>query len=75
VETAIGQDTDRGHLIGRLQRLRAIVPVFAEELANSRRQSARLGLENRNLVEQVRELQRRRTDTSDSRGGGDAVRF
>jgi hypothetical protein len=68
------QDTDREHLIDRLHSLRVIVPVFAEELANSRRQSARLRLENRSLLEQVRQLKRQRLDASDSRAGGDAVR-
>ena len=68
------QDTDREHLIDRLLSLRVIVPVFAEELANSRRQSARLRLENRSLLEQVRQLKRQRLDASDSRAGGDAVR-
>ena len=69
------QDTDREHLIDRLLSLRVIVPVFAEELANSRRQSAGLRLENRGLLEQVRQLQRQRIDASDSRTVGGGVRF
>jgi hypothetical protein len=33
---------DRDHLLDRLQHPRAIVPVFAQELASARRQAARL---------------------------------
>jgi hypothetical protein len=50
---------DREYLLDRLQSLRTIVPVFAKELASARRQVARLRQENRRLVEQVRQLQRR----------------
>jgi hypothetical protein len=49
---------DREHLLDRLDRLRAILPAFAEELASSRRQAAALRVENRGLLAEVRRLQR-----------------
>lgn len=49
---------DREHLLDRLNRLRAILPAFAEELASSRRQTAALRNENRGLLAEVRRLQR-----------------
>lgn len=48
---------DREHLLDRLDRLRAILPAFAEELASSRRQAAALRIENRGLLAEVRRLQ------------------
>lgn len=48
---------DRDQLLDRLQRLRAILPVFAQELASARRQAAALRVENRGLLEEVRRLQ------------------
>ncbi len=48
---------DREHLLDRLNRLRAILPAFAEELASSRRQTAALRNENRGLLAEVRRLQ------------------
>lgn len=47
---------DRDHLLERLQRLRTIMPVFAQELAGARRQAAALRVENRRLLEEVRRL-------------------
>ncbi|MGC2372336.1 MAG: hypothetical protein WA484_00530 [Solirubrobacteraceae bacterium] len=47
---------DREHLLDRLHRLRGILPVFAQELANARRQAAALRVENRRLLEEVRRL-------------------
>jgi hypothetical protein len=55
------RDADREHLLDRLQSLRTIVPVFAQELASARRQAARLRAENGRLLEQVRRLQKKRT--------------
>lgn len=52
---------DREHLLDRLDRLRAILPAFAEELASSRRQAAALRVENRVLLAEVRRLQREST--------------
>lgn len=49
--------TDREQLLDRLHNLRAVLPVFAQELASARRQAARLRVENGKLLEQVRELQ------------------
>lgn len=50
---------DREHLLDRLQHLRGILPVFAQELANARRQAAALRVENRGLLEEVRRLRAR----------------
>lgn len=49
---------ERERLLDRLQHLRTIVPVFAQELASARRQAAWLRAENSWLLEQVRQLQR-----------------
>jgi hypothetical protein len=50
---------DRDHLLERLRNLRAILPVLATELASTRRQAARLRVENRRLAEQLRRAQGR----------------
>lgn len=55
---AVAGELDREHLLDRLMHLRAILPVFAEELASSRRQAAVLRVENRGLLAEVRRLQR-----------------
>lgn len=61
----------RDHLLERLHHLRTIVPVFAEELANARRESARLRVENRRLLNEVQRLQReRRAGGEDREGAG-----
>lgn len=52
---------DREHLLDRLNRLRSILPAFAEELAHSRRQAAALRVENRELLAEVQRLQRERS--------------
>lgn len=52
---------DREHLFDRLDRLRAILPAFAEELASPCRQAAALRVEHRGLLAQVRRLQRQST--------------
>ena len=67
------RQADRARLLARLQNLRTIVPVFAEELASARRQAARLRaarlrLENGRLVEQVRRLQHERIGRGRARG-------
>jgi len=49
---------DRAQLLDRLQSLRSILPVFAQDLAGARRQVATLRLENSRLLERVRALQR-----------------
>jgi hypothetical protein len=55
---------DRDHLIERLHHLRTILPVFAQELASSRRQAAALRVENRGLVDEVRRLRAQRGASS-----------
>jgi hypothetical protein len=55
---------DRDHLLERLHHLRTILPVFAQELASSRRQAAALRDENRGLVDEVRRLRRERGDSA-----------
>ncbi len=52
--------SDRDHLLERLHHLRTILPVFAQELANSRRQAAALRVENSGLVDEVLRLRRER---------------
>jgi hypothetical protein len=56
----------RAEAIDRLERLRSVVPVFAQEVASARRQAAGLRAENSWLMEQVRQLQRGRTQSSPS---------
>ena len=50
----------RAEAIDRLERLRSVVPVFAQELMSARRQAAQLRAENGWLIEQARQLQRSR---------------
>jgi hypothetical protein len=49
----------RAEAISRLEQLRSVVPVFAQEVLSARRQAAFLRAENGWLLEQVRQLQRR----------------
>jgi hypothetical protein len=49
---------NRAEAIDRLEHLRSVVPVFAQELASARRQVARLREENGWLLEYARQLQR-----------------
>ncbi len=59
--------TDRDHLLEHLQHLqhlRGILPVFAQELASARRQTAALRVENRGLLEEVRRLRAQRGESS-----------
>ncbi len=60
---------DRDHLINRLQHLRTIVPVFAQELASARRQAAQLRVENGRLLAEVRRLQRQSSAPEGTRAG------
>jgi hypothetical protein len=60
------ETSDRDHLLERLQHLRGILPVFAQELASARRQAAALRVENRGLEEEVRLLRKRRGESSPS---------
>jgi hypothetical protein len=56
----------RAEAIDRLEHLRSVVPVFAQELASARRQADWLRAENGWLLEQVRQLQRGRAQSSPS---------
>jgi hypothetical protein len=56
----------RAEAIDRLEKLRSVVPVFAQELVSARRQSAQLRAENGWLLEQVRHLQRGRAQSNPS---------
>ena len=49
---------ERDQLLRRLANLRAVVPVFAHELARVRRDAARLHAENRRLTREIRRLRR-----------------
>jgi len=49
---------EQDHIRDRLQNLRTVVPVLAEELASARRQTAELRRENDRLVQRIRDLQR-----------------
>jgi predicted nuclease with TOPRIM domain len=58
---------DREQLLERLNKLCAILPIFARELANARREAARLRVQNRRLTEQIEKLRGARdTHESDS---------
>ncbi len=57
MSSATEQASERDYLLERLQNLRAVLPVFAQELASARRQAAQLRLENAGLTEQLRGLQ------------------
>lgn len=54
------RETDLEQLLERLKSLRTVVPVFAQELASTRRQEARLRAEDTRLLERVRHLQSQR---------------
>jgi hypothetical protein len=60
---------DREQLLARLTHLRAVVPVFAHELASARRQATTLRAANGWLVERVRQLQ-----AGSARGGSTLLR-
>jgi hypothetical protein len=49
---------DRDQMLDRLQHLRTILPVFAQELATARRHAAQLRRDNRRLLDEVHRLQR-----------------
>lgn len=50
---------ERAAMLDRMQRLRDVLPSFARETERARSQAARLRVENKRLVEQVRALQAR----------------
>lgn len=53
----VGSRPSRAEAIGRLEQLRRVVPVFAQELVSARRDAAQLRTENAWLLEQLRESQ------------------
>jgi hypothetical protein len=59
---AVVEATDRDHMLDRLQNLRTILPVFAQELASARRHAAQLRRDNRRLLDEVHRLQRQHDD-------------
>ncbi len=50
-------DTDAGELVDRLQKLRKLLPAFAQETASARREAARLRLQNTKLQTRLAELE------------------
>jgi hypothetical protein len=52
------EGADREQLLDRLQHLRGVLSAFAHEAASASRRAARLRVENRRLLEEVRRLQR-----------------
>ncbi|MEA2373695.1 MAG: hypothetical protein QOD53_158 [Thermoleophilaceae bacterium] len=59
-------DTDAAALVDRLQKLRDLLPVFAQEAAAARREAARLRRQNTKLQSRLAELEARlrRHDTT-----------
>jgi phage shock protein A len=55
----VREDTDAGALIERLQKLRKLLPAFAQETAAARREAARLRLQNTKLQTRLAELEGR----------------
>lgn len=53
-EGTIGSHPSPAEAIGRLEQLRKVVPVFADELMIARREAAQLRTENAWLLEQLR---------------------
>ena len=51
--------SDPADLIDRLQKLRTLLPAFAQEAADARREAARLRTENATLQRRVAELETR----------------
>ena len=52
-------DTDAAALLDRLQKLRNLLPAFAQETAAARREAARLRLQNTTLQTRLAELEAR----------------
>jgi regulator of replication initiation timing len=64
--TPVRAGTDTAALLDRLQKLRSLLPAFAQEAAAARREAARLRVENTKLQTRLAELeaQPRRHDTT-----------
>ncbi len=58
---------DRDALLDRLHQLRAVLPAFAQELADVRRAAAKLRVDNRRLLAEVHRLQKERGERSRKR--------
>ncbi len=58
---------DRDALLDRLHQLRAVLPVFAQELADVRRAAAKLRVDNRRLLAEVHRLQKERGEKASKR--------
>jgi phage shock protein A len=54
-------DTDAAALVDRLQKLRNLLPAFAQEAAAARREAARLRQQNTTLQTRLAELESRAT--------------
>ena len=51
--------SDPGELLDRLQKLRTLLPAFAQEAASARREAARLRSQNATLQRRIAELEAR----------------
>ncbi len=58
---------DRDALLDRLHQLRAVLPVFAQEVADVRRAAAKLRVNNRRLLDEVHRLQKERGEKTTKR--------
>ena len=54
-----GSSGDDAALVDRIQKLRILLPSFAQEAASARREAARLRFENAKLKRRVAELERK----------------
>jgi phage shock protein A len=63
-QNELGADTDAAALIDRLQKLRNLLPAFAQEAAAARREAARLRLQNTRLQTRLTELEANRDSTT-----------
>jgi hypothetical protein len=54
---------DREHLLARLEHLRSVLPVFANELAGDPGETSQLCIENRELLEEVRRVRQQRGES------------
>ena len=56
-QNELGADTDAAALLDRLQKLRNLLPAFAQEAAAARREAARLRRQNTKLQTRLSELE------------------
>jgi hypothetical protein len=69
----VRSDTDAGALVDRLQKLRKLLPAFAQETAAARREAARLRLQNTTLQTRLAELEARPRSQVAKRDGREAI--